>query len=215
MNQEVPELRGVQVRNDFIALDTAEERSLTVSGTTEPLREWKAVWNVDKGKVAAIVSKAYTIVQHRNVAESFIQACQRLNINFRYRIRDGGNRFFMDVEFPDSRMKVSEGEEFIAGFRLGNSYNKTGSVLVMPRLVRLACNNGMVMPSRGFVPVFRVRHNQKLVTTFEGYIEKALGQVISSNDKLKSMVSECMKDSIEWEREAPLEGVRAVVRAAR
>lgn len=187
------------MRNETIGLDVAEDRQLFVGDSDVPETKWKAVWNIDKEKVAAIVSKDYKIVQHRDVVESFIDACDGLNIKHSVNVRNHGNRIFVDVTFPDSKLYVKEkGEEFIAGFRLINSYDKTTGVHIIPRLMRLACLNGMIVDIKGFVKVFSYRHNQEMAQNFAGYMEKALAETVESHPKLQAMVNDCIGDSVEW-----------------
>ena len=180
-------------------LDSAIERPLFVGASPLPETNWKAVYNVSKGQVASIVSKDYEIIQHQDVARDFLTACANLNIKTKTKLNNHGNRIFIDVEFPDSKLYVQKGEEFIAGFRLINSYDKTTGIMIVPRLVRLVCSNGMIMDVKGFVQSFSYRHNQEMAKNFGGYIEKALKDTINSNDKLKAMVNECIIDSVEWE----------------
>ena len=68
------------MRPELMQLDTAEERALTVEGNTQPEENFKAVWNVDKNKLAAVVHKGYNVVQHREVAEAMLEATERLNV---------------------------------------------------------------------------------------------------------------------------------------
>ena len=185
--------------NEMVALDVAEKRPIFVGeGNLTAEKKWEAVWNVDKNIMAAIVSKEYKIVQHREVVQSFQDACAGLNIKHRIDVRNFGNRIFADVTFPDSKLYVAKGEEFVVGFRLINSYDKSTGVHIVPRLVRLVCANGMVVDVKGFVGGFSYRHNQEMVQNFAGYIEKALAETIESNDKLKAMVNDCIGDSVEW-----------------
>jgi len=187
------------MRPEVVALDVAIEKPLFVGANIMAEENWKAVWNQDTGKVASIVSKGYEIVQHRDVAQSFLDAYANLNIEAKTRIKDHENRITIDVEFPKSRLYVQKGEEFIVGFRLINSYDKTTGVSIVPRLVRLACMNGMIVDVKGFVGTFNYRHNQEMAQNFAGYIETALKETINANDKLKAMVNDCIGDSIEWE----------------
>jgi len=187
------------IQQEIMRLNVAEARSIIVGGQSEPETRWKAVWNVNTNKVASIVSDGYEIVQHRDVASSFLEACQNLNIENEMSIKEGGNRMFIDVKFPQAKLYVQKGEEFIAGFRLINSYDKSTGIIIVPRLVRLVCQNGMVMPVKGFIGSFCYRHNQNMAKNIHSYIEKAIAQTIESSEKLKAMVNNCIGDSVEWE----------------
>jgi hypothetical protein len=188
------------MEREFLTLDVAEGKNIYLEGKKTPEINVYGVVNVDKQELITVVHKDYRIVQHKDIAQSFVDACNQLNIKTKRRIWDAGNRFWMDVEFPDSRIGISKGEEFIVGFRLLNSYNKTSGVVIMPRLVRLACMNGMVVTSENFVKSFHYRHNQILVEQFAEYIEQALHETINSSAKLKKIVNECIGDSVEWQK---------------
>ena len=184
---------------EIMQLDQAMEKDVFVGDSEVAEKKWKAVYNIDTDKVAAIVCKDYEIVQHRAVAESFLEACRNLNIKYATKVKNQHNRIFIDVTFPDSKLYAEKGEEFIAGFRLINSYDKTTGVIIVPRLVRLVCMNGMVVDVKGFVKTFNYRHNQEIAKNFGGYIEIALKETIDANDKLKAMVNSCLGDSAEWQ----------------
>jgi len=180
-------------------LHMAQEEQLRAGGNEEPLTEWKAVRNVDTNKVASIVHKSYQIIQHRDIAESFLEACDAIGLKTEIVIMDGTNKLFMDVEFPESKIDIKMGEEFVTGFRLINSYDKSTGIVILPRLVRLACSNGMVMKSNKWVPIFHYRHNQKMKESFESYMTRAIKHMVEINDRFKAVINKCMEDSVEWE----------------
>lgn len=179
-------------------LSYAITQPVYIGDNEEPDKSYKAIYNVNMGQVASIVSEGYSLIQHKDIANSFIDACGRLNMNTKVNIRQHRHRMIMDIEFPDSKMYVAKGEEFIVGFRLVNSYDKSTGVMIIPRLVRLVCLNGMVVPFGLNTVNFSYRHNQTMVENFSGFIEKALTETINSNDKLKAMVNGCIADSAEW-----------------
>lgn len=188
------------MRQEIEHLDAAEERpvfSTDSYGSSYRLDDYKAIFNLGKNETAAIVSPQYKLIQHRDVATSFLDACERLNIKTESKIRDQGHRIFMDVSFPSAKLYVQKGEEFIAGFRLINSYDKTTGIMILPMLKRLICSNGMVVET-GLIRSFCYRHNCEVAAQFESYVEKALAETISANVKLKAMVNDCIGDSAEW-----------------
>jgi hypothetical protein len=163
----------------------------------------KGIWNVNKGKPVTIVSKDYTLVQHEQLVNAVADAVMNLNIPAEARIRDkgmtrdSGNKIYVDITFPQQKLSVV-GEEFFAGIRIINSYNKTTGVIVAPRLLRLKCMNGMVVEV-GFTKTYHVAHTSEMVKDFESTIEQMLREMVNSNEKLKALVNSCIGDSIEWE----------------
>jgi len=161
------------------------------------IKGWKGILNIDKRKMSAIVSNRYNIVQHREVIEAVADAVMNLNISADARVRDNGDSIFVDLTFQQQKIKLREGEEFFVGLRLINSYNKTTGIVVAPRLLRCVCNNGMVVNK--IVPGYSVKHTKKLRENFEGIVEKLLKKMINSIDSFKTLVNDCIGDSIEWE----------------
>lgn len=186
-------------------LDVAESRKVlipTPSGNVVEAPNHQAVWNLTKNALGCIASKEYNIIQHSEVVNSLFQAIKGLNLKFDFNMRTQGHRVFLDVSFPDTKLLVQakgmeKGETFIGGIRLINSYDKTTGLLILPRLCRVVCANGMIMSH--FIQGYSIRHNQELVKDFEVVIEKALNNMVNSCDKLKSVVENCLGDSIEWQ----------------
>lgn len=193
------------LQSQIDGLDIAEERPIIVVHDTVPLSEqkpeqkWKAIYNVSKGRPSAFVTKNYNTVQHKDIVTGFLGSCNSLGLKTETRIHDFGDRIWVDVNFPTQMIKLSiVGEEFTAGFRLLNSYNKTAGVMVIPMLKRLLCSNGMVMNVKGFAGAFIYKHNSKEVKDLQNMIDSALKAQINSDKRLKEIVSICMEDSIEW-----------------
>ena len=181
-------------------LDVAEERKVFTQSSGEnliPIDNHKAIWNLSKNELGCIASKDYNIIQHREVVKSLITAIGNLNVEFNANVRQDGHRIFLDISFPKTSLYIEEvGEEFIGGLRLINSYDKTTGLLILPRLERVICKNGMVV--KKFVKGYAIRHNQRLVQSFEGIVENTLRELVDSCDKFKAMVNGCIEDSVEW-----------------
>lgn len=189
-----------QTAFDFEQLDVAEERKVYVklpNGKFRRSKVHKGIWNLNKNHLSCIASDKYNIIQHKRVVKAIIEALRNLNIEFQHRLKGDGDRIFLDISFPSAKIYVDKGEEFIGGIRLVNSYNKTTGLLILPRLERLVCSNGMVV-SKGFLKAYTIRHSQKLVEDFSNLIEKSINEMIDSSDKLKAMVNDCIADSVEW-----------------
>ena len=187
-----------ELQNTARGMDTAILKDVRVGEKTEPEKNFKAVWNENKEHVSAIVSGRYNLVQHAHVLNEVTDALRNLNLNARANVRTSGDVLICDVEFPDTRLNVAKGEEFVAGMRIINSYNKTTGIMVLPRLVRLICTNGMVVDI-GWVKGFNVAHTSKLAEDFAQEIPPLLARMVAGNAKFKTYVEACIADSTEWQ----------------
>ena len=146
----------------------------------------------------AIVSKHYKVLQHNEVSDSVCDALQNLNLDADAKVRDGGSRLFIDFEFPNIKLLLSEvGEEFVGGVRIVNSYDKSTGVMVLPMLKRLACSNGMIMTA-GYVKPFSVKHTSKLVADLQKIIPQILKDLVDNSPKLQALVTNAIGDSCEF-----------------
>jgi len=188
-----------ELKNAAMSFDTAILEDVRKGSNTEPEKNFRAVTNVNTGKTAAMVSDRYNLVQHKDVVESVADALVNLNIKADAMVRNDGNRVFVDISFPDSKLYVENvGEEFFCGIRVINSYNKTTGIMVLPRLVRLSCTNGMVV-NVGWIKEFNITHTQKLAENFSNTIQVMIRDMAEGNEKFKAMINGCIGDSIEWE----------------
>ena len=194
-------MQMAELKNAALSFDRAERRNVWIeSGEHSKVLDNKhfAVWNLDKQKVSSIVSDRYNIVQHAHVVNEVVEALGNLNIQADAKVRNGGDRVFVDINFKDSKLYVKKEEEFFQGVRIVNSYDKTTGIMILPQLVRLACDNGMVV-NVGWVKEFCVSHTSKLADDFAKIIPQMIQSMTESSEKFKAMVNNCIGDSIEWE----------------
>jgi hypothetical protein len=186
-------------------LDVAESRKVLIpSSSGDNLIEaenYQAIYNLSQNSLGCIASKGYNIIQHREVVSSLFEAIDNLNIPYEKKMRTQGHRVFLDIIFPDTKILVKakglvQGEEFVGGIRLINSYDKTTGLLILPRIERVACANGMIVSH--FIAGYSIRHNQTLVKDFQIVIEKAINGLVNSSSVLQAILNECIADSIEW-----------------
>lgn len=191
-----------ELKLEAMRFDRAEEvspiyyKDKTTQAEIE-IEGWKGISNIDKQKIATMASKGYNIVQHREVVEAVVDAVSNLNISAEARVRDNGNSIFVDLTFDQEKMTLREGEEFFAGVRIINSYNKSTGIVVAPRLLRCVCSNGMVVNK--IIPGYSVKHTKKLTEDFESIVQKLLAKMINSIEAFKTIIDNCIGDSIEWE----------------
>lgn len=184
----------------FPELDVAEERAVFIANAAgEPVieKKLKGIVNVSKGMLAAVTSVGYNTIQHNEVRSDLFTALTNLNIAFVPSIREQGHRVYIDVSFPDAVVKLTQvGEEFASGVRVINSYDKTTGLIIVPRIVRLKCTNGMVLKTFGEGVV--LKHNSSIVKDIQANVETALKSIINGHQNLQKMVDRCIADSIEW-----------------
>lgn len=165
---------------------------------SQEIKNWRVIWNVDKHKAATCVSDRYNALQHVDFTHAVADSIMNLKLKADARVRDGGNRVFIDINFPDAKVELKKvGEEFLCGCRIINSYDKSSGIIVAPRYERLSCSNGMVS-HKVIVSGFNIRHSKKLTEDFERTIQMLIKKMVNSSEKLKSVVNNCMKDSIEF-----------------
>lgn len=159
----------------------------------------KAIFNLGQDKRAMYCSKGYHGVQHIDLVTGSESALLNLGItNYQKRINQQGHKMFVDLTFPELNIKLEKvGEEFATGIRLINSYDGSTGVMVLARVTRLACSNGMVIKTFGQSSLI-MKHNSNLVLELQAHIEKAITRIINNYPNLQHMVSDCMEDSVEW-----------------
>lgn len=180
-------------------LDVASERKVFVGtdgGNYLPTSDYKAIWNMSRNELGCIASSGYNIIQHKEVVQSLFEAMNGLNLKFTHKLNAQEHRIFLDIDFPETKLNIQIGEEFVCGLRMINSYDKTTGLMILPWMRRKVCANGMMATT--LVSGFSIRHNQKLVESFSQIVENALHSMINSSDKLKAVINGCMADSIEW-----------------
>ena len=184
-----------------MALNKAELRDIYVKGNDGNMTvvdDIKGVFNTESNDFCAAVSKRYTLIQHGDYFQSFAESLTRLGIKYKMTIRQSGNTAFADIDMIGRNIKFDKlNEEFMTGFRLINSYDRSSGISMMSRYTRLACMNGMILTKN--VDVFSIRHSNKMAKEIDAQIEIKLKSMISENAELQFWVSESMKDSKEWD----------------
>lgn len=195
-----------QIVQNVEDLDVAESRKVLIPSSSGDnlieAEDYQAIYNLSKNSLGCIASKGYNIIQHRQVVSALFEAIENLNIPYEKKMRSQGHRVFLDITFPQTKVLVKakglvQGEEFVGGIRLINSYDKTTGLLILPRMERVVCANGMIVSQ--FIAGYSIRHNQTLVKDFQIVIEKAINGIVNSSSVLQAILNECIADSIEWQ----------------
>jgi hypothetical protein len=160
-NLEQIDLNELKSRLD--SLSTASEKPVVVvekDNTPRPALEFKAIVNDKDGTIHAIVSKGYTLIQHKAAFSAVVDALATIRSNDKVRatVVEEKGRAWLTVTFPE--IKVDDGEAGIElGFKVKNSYDATTALTYSGTQrkskweeshfeffgYRLACMNGMTM----------------------------------------------------------------------
>lgn len=185
-----------ELDNKSLNMDVAVLKDVRVGESVVPEKNYRAVWNEDAAHVSAIVSDKYNLIQHKHVVTEVTEALRNLNMRATANVRTNGDVLVCDIDFPDMLIQVNKAEQFTTGMRVINSYNKTTGIMVLPRLTRLACTNGMVVEF--WAEGFSVHHSSKLAQDFAKEIPPLLKRMVEGDAKLRAYVEECLVDSVEW-----------------
>ena len=189
-----------QLKNLAMGFDRAQMRDVhVVEGKEDYLsKRHMGVWNVDKNELACIAPKSYMVIQHKYAVECLIEALSSLNIKADARLKQSRHGIQVDFDFPESKLELTEvGESFTTGIRVFSDYSQVAGLVIAARVTRLACSNGMIV--NDIVKPKRIKYTEELKVTVEGLIDKIIKDIITSDDKLASMVSISMADSVEWQ----------------
>lgn len=163
----------------------------------QDVKNWRGVYNVNRNEVAAVVVPNYNVITHKQYFDEAANVINRIGIKFSMTVKEGYHKAIADIDFENKNLKFTKlNEEFTTGIRLVNSYNKSTGLVIAPKYTRLACTNGMVL-SRA-ANVISVKHHSKLAQELDSFIGKRINSIIASHSDLQVVVSESMKDSIEW-----------------
>lgn len=189
-----------QLKNLAMGFDRAQMRDVHVVKDSEDnlSKRHMGVWNTDRNELACIAPKSYMVIQHRYATECLIEALASLNIKAEAQLKKSRHGIQIDFDFPESKMELSEvGESFTTGIRVVSDYSQVAGLVIAARVTRLARSNGMIV--NDIVKPKRTKYTEELKVTIEGLIDKIIRDIITRDEKLAHMVSQCMKDSIEWQ----------------
>ena len=175
-------------------LNTAEVRTIDIEGKGRT-NKYKAIWNIDKNKLATIATKNYTLVQHKDVSDAFIEALQNLNLDVKGKIQQLDGKMYITAFFKNIDLIEDDATGIMNGIRLINSFDGSTAIRGEVYAQRLVCSNGMKI-SKFFTEVKRSHigtiNVKKLI---EGFIHN----VINQSKQLQAFVSEAMAESVEWD----------------
>jgi hypothetical protein len=129
----------------------AEERPEVLVGTARA-EKYKAIWNVTENRLAGIVSKEYTVIQHSQVLGEVARAIDTLELKVReVRLLDLREKVFAEILLD--REPIAG---IVTGLRVGNSMDASVRAFVSAYALRVVCTNGMI--GRGIFGRFSRKH---------------------------------------------------------
>lgn len=195
-----------EMQKGLMGLDRAVSKAVHVEG--KKYDDYQCVYNADQKEPAMITSDKYTIVQHKEVFDSFIAGCKDLGLQGFGTIWNGGNRVAVEISFKGKNIKDPTaghiaGDDKAApktialGVRLTNSYDKSLSIHGQLFGYRSACSNGMLLGKFMKEISIEQRHIGQIDITEK--METFLKAIINSERDLNELVSETIKDTLEWD----------------
>lgn len=167
------------------------------------LERYKAIFNRDTKEVASVVSKDYTLVEHRPVVEAFTNELKKFNSNCFGTVYDYGDSMTVEAAFGDR--DVIDGVKI--GVRLTNSYNKYSSVKLQAFGYRTACDNGMFL-GKALKSELTVKQNHIGDIDVNSLVSEFLAKLVDVEDSLKNYISLAMSQTIELDQiELLLDGI--------
>ena len=109
---------------------------------------YKAIVDLDTGKLFSIVSKDYRIIRHEEAIAEIEEAIYRTKDLGRYQIitefTNNGGRMRGTYRFTGNAAEVKKGDPIYPELHLFNSYDKTWPFFILLGALRVVCENGLV-----------------------------------------------------------------------
>jgi hypothetical protein len=157
----------------------AEERPEVLVGTARAER-YKAIWNVTDDRLAGIVSKEYTVIQHSEILGQVARAIDTLELKVReVRLLDLRERVFAEILLD--REPVAG---IVTGLRVGNSIDASVRAFVSAYALRVVCTNGMI--GTGIFGRFSRKHIGEVDISVIG--STIIDLITSGEDSLKRVI---------------------------
>ena len=192
------------MQRGLMQLDTATSKPVFVEGQQD--KGYQAVWNADKNKRCMITSSKYTLVQHREVFDSFLESMKELGLNASGTVWNNGNRVIAEVQFKGKGIEdpsaghirgddVKNGKTIQYGVLLRNSYDKSMAIVGNFYAGRLACLNGMIIGRHILAIHYKHMGRINIIERMKNFLTK----VLDSEEKLQKLVSDAIAQTMEWQ----------------
>lgn len=115
----------------------------------------KTMWNLDANLPIGVNGTGYKSAQNHHVATSLFAAMDKNNVDVtnaytRVRVDNNGAKAMAEIVLPSTQVKIGQGQlgdEIAASVRVINSFDGSTAYWVIVSVYRIACMNGMIMPS--------------------------------------------------------------------
>jgi len=163
---------------------------------------YQGVYNIEGKALAMIASKAYTIIQHKDVLRSLGESLKEKNLQVSGVIRNYGNVIVGGLVFGNLGQSIKDDSKqgVKLGIRFTNSYNRVTAFRLEMYGFRMVCQNGMILGKAMNNVVQATFHmgKEKSLEHLKKISTKFIDDAIESSTQLQTYVSECMKDSVAW-----------------
>ena len=156
-----------------------------------------AVYNVDRQRIAQIMSDEYTVLQHQDAFGSVVDALKTLNAKVHGKVVSyNGDLIYLYGTFNDVIVK-DDAKGMEIGFRITNSYNMWTSFSGSAYTFRLICSNGAILKKMIPEAKFSKKHYGQ-VLNYKEDITQFITKLIESVPALEAKISLAMADTVEW-----------------
>ena len=133
----------------------------------DALNKHVAIVNTETDEIANVVSKRYDLVQHRKALDPIVDALKHIGRGVEGEIRkyQGGNSVVLKVKFDES-FEVEGDSDYIQGFTVRNSFDRSSSLKLSGYVERVVCSNGMVL-QESVAPTLKRKHFGRVKTEEE------------------------------------------------
>jgi len=151
--------------------------------------------NTTRKELTCVAKSNYTIVQHKELVNSAIEALSALNISVYGTVENMGSRIYVKAFFKDKVISDDTEKGIHIGIRIGNSFDLSRGVSVSMYCMRLVCANQMVASNI----VSRVVKKHVGEIDCVSLIKNAVTLAVNNSEKVSKYVNTAIMDSYEWE----------------
>jgi hypothetical protein len=158
-------------------------------GGRQEAAQYKALVDLETGKLFSIVSKNYRLIKHQDaigqVEKAIARAAPLRNYWVTTKFHNDGGRMCRKYCFPDVRIELEPGDTINPELNLFNSYDMTWPFRVLLGAFRVVCSNGLVVRKRLFE--LRKRHVYEL-------------EDLNLGDEVSSALGRLSRQTMEWKK---------------
>ncbi|MGA2262965.1 MAG: DUF932 domain-containing protein [Acidobacteriota bacterium] len=125
----------------------------------------RAVVRTDTGAALGVVSKHYTLVEHKSLIDIITGAVSKLDVGqvpMGLYVTNGGAKMDALLKFPSLMREVSRGDRLCPMIKVGNTYDGSGKLAISIGAFRFVCTNLSVGGAGCFAGGFLAFHAGKI-----------------------------------------------------